>query len=104
MSWAVTRSARPPDAALEHELNVERVADRPDVGAAAFERGGRRHRGHADTGDAGERVAQLLGDPVAEVFDLRVARHVHERKYGDRVVVRICRRGGIGQHPPDAEP
>ncbi|MEJ2483796.1 MAG: hypothetical protein P8049_11990, partial [Gemmatimonadota bacterium] len=78
--------ARPPDAPFQHGLNAERVRDRPDVCIRALERERRGASRDPQVLDAGQRVQQFLGEPVAEILEIVVVAEVREREHGDRIV------------------
>ena len=72
-----------PHAAFEHRAHVQRPGDGPDVlgVAAKRERGGPRR--DLQILNPGERVDDLLGESIAEVFILRVGAQVGERQHCD---------------------
>ena len=72
------------DAALEQRLHVELCANGPDVLAFAAELKGRGARGHAQAIDVRERVDELLGQALTEVFLVVTRTHVRERQHSDR--------------------
>ena len=84
--------------ALEDMVDGEGARDRRQVGAV-LPRPERRGPGrHADPVDPHERVHDLLGHPLAEVFLVLRRAQVREWQHGDRDR-RNRRRGGIGSRP-----
>jgi hypothetical protein len=80
------------DAALEHRLHVQSLADlaHVDLRALELERRGPRH--DRQPLDAGERADQLLGHPVAEILLVGIVGQVGEGQHGDRRQARDRRR------------
>ncbi len=79
---------------------VQRVSYLTDRDVLALERKRGSPTGHAQAGQLSQRIEQLLGDPIGEVFVVGVAAHVHERQHCDArlrwdvgVGFRGCRRG-----------
>jgi len=82
-----------PDASLEHGGDAQRAGDTPDVFVLAFERERRRARDHLQSGDARQRVDDLLRETVAKVFVVLVGAQVLEwqdrnRRFGLRLYSR----------------
>ena len=73
-------------AAVEHEARAELLADAAHVQVAALECQRRRTRHHPKTGELGERVADLVGQPVAEVLVLHVRAQIRKGEHGDRAL------------------
>ncbi len=78
-----------PHAAFEHRSDVEGVADFAQVDALALERERRGAGGDLECLDARQRVHQLFGDAVREIFLLGIIAHVDERQHRQ-----CCRAGG----------
>jgi len=81
------------DASLQHVRHVELRPHLGDSHRAALERERRGPCRHAELGNPGEHVEQLLGEAIGEILVLRIRAHVHERKHGDRA--RVCRHGAL---------
>ena len=77
---------------FEHDAHAEQRAHRADIERFPFEREDRRTRRHPQPGDFRERVDQLVGDAVAEVFVFGIGTRVDERQYGDRPRAGRCAR------------
>ncbi len=88
------RGARLAHRALEDVLDAQGVADLPQVLVLALEGEGGGAAGDLQVLDLGQRVQDLFGDAVGEVFLLGVRGHVDERQHGDRLRCRL--RGGAG--------
>ena len=76
--------------------DVERARDFLDVHHLALEREGGVARDHEQRRDLRQIGDDVLGDAVAEIFLLRIAAHVDERKHADRHALRLLRFGGRG--------
>ena len=76
--------AHPLHAALENVVHAEVPRDRRDIFILSLvgERGGASR--HAQIRHMRDRVQDLFGDAVAEVFVRRIAAHVNERQHRDR--------------------
>src|ERR1700689_4154158 len=74
-----------PHTAFEHCAHVQFVRDRADVGVRTLKRERRGARGHLQPVDRGERVEELLREPVGEVLLLLIPTHVRKGQHGDRV-------------------
>jgi len=76
-------------APLEHGADAELLADPADVEVLSLECECRRPRRHAQRLDLRERVEDLLGHSLAEVFLVSLWAHVGERKHRDRLRCRV---------------
>ena len=83
-------------AAFEDVGDVERARDFLDVHHLALERERRVPRDHEQRRDLRQIGDDVLGNAVAEIFLLRVAAHVDERKHADRHALRLFRVGVRG--------
>ena len=86
MSRAVTRSrlAVRRTLPLNHGVNLELPANRPNVLRSPLEIECRSSGDDPDAFQLGKGIDDLLGQPIAEDFTLRTTAHVRERKYGYR--------------------
>lgn len=72
-------------AALDHALHRDAMADVADVRGLAFELKRAGARDDAERLVVGQRVRQILGDAVGEIFLGGIAGQVHERQDDDRM-------------------
>lgn len=75
--------ARASDAPFEEQAHAEGVSDLAGVDLALAEPERRGASGDAEPRDAGEDVADLLGQPVPEIVVRRIPAHVGKREHGD---------------------
>ena len=68
---------------LKHPGRPEQGTDGADVLRLAFEGKGRSARGHPQSFDLGQRVDQLVGDSIAQVFGVGVGAGVDEGQHHD---------------------
>ena len=72
-----------PHATLEHRGDVELLTDAAEIEVLALEGEGRCPRRHAQAGQLGQGVDDLLGDAIGEILVLGVAADVGEGQHGN---------------------
>src|SRR2546423_343230 len=80
------------DAALEDRLHVEQLSDFTNAQRLSLESESRSSGGDVEAGDSRQRVDDVFGDSVGEVFVVRARAHVGERQHTDR---RLFGRGAL---------
>src|SRR6516162_8337311 len=89
----VVSSAHAP---LKNRAHFQLLADDARVDVFALEGEGRAARDDVEVRDLGESVDDFFGNTVGEILVLRVAAHIHERHYDDRIADRALGGGGRG--------
>jgi hypothetical protein len=72
------------NAAFENRLDAQHGGDLPHILSLILERERRGSRRHAEILTIRQCIEDLLRDPIAEVFVVWIAAHVHEWKHRDR--------------------
>ncbi|OFW47357.1 MAG: hypothetical protein A3J29_23325 [Acidobacteria bacterium RIFCSPLOWO2_12_FULL_67_14b] len=94
-------AARFAHAAFEDRADAKRAGDAAHVRRLALEREGGCARDHLEALDPGQRVDDLLGEPVAEVLTVFRWRHVGKRQHRDRDRRLRLQRTGLVEGRPD---